>query len=106
MTSPTPQILAPGYLTDDTSLVAAANNLHDLQRIMNAEVEKVQVWLLANKLSVHYVKKSQYMLINNNMNRIINNNDFELKMGGHRRRRKTKNDRGLLHQGLEYEGPK
>jgi hypothetical protein len=52
---------------DDTSLVASASNLPLLQSIMNTEVEKVQDWLLANKLSVHYVKKSQYMLINSNL---------------------------------------
>ena len=42
---------------DDTSLVASASNIPLLQSIMNTEVEKVQEWLLANKLSVHYVKK-------------------------------------------------
>ena len=30
---------------------------------MNVEVEKIQTWLLANKLSVHYEDKSQLMLI-------------------------------------------
>ena len=30
---------------------------------MNVEVEKIQTWLLANKLSVHYEDKSQFMLI-------------------------------------------
>ena len=49
---------------------------------MNFEVDKIQEWLLANKLSVHYVDKSKYMLINSNMN-ISVNNDFELKMGGY-----------------------
>ena len=37
-----------------------------LQSKMNYQVQKVQAWLLANKLSVHYVKKSQYMLVNIN----------------------------------------
>ena len=35
-----------------------------------------------NKLSVHYVDKSQYMLINSNINKSVDT-DFELKMGGH-----------------------
>ena len=47
--------LATWLFADDTSLVASANNLPLLQSIMNTEVEKVQDWLLANKLSVHYV---------------------------------------------------
>ena len=49
---------------------------------MNIEVEKLQNWLLANKLSVHYVDKSKYMLINSNVN-ISVDNDFELKIGGY-----------------------
>ena len=50
---------------------------------MNTEVEKMQKWLLANKLSVHYIKKSQYMLVNDNMNWHVEGDNFELKMGGH-----------------------
>ena len=50
---------------------------------MNTQVEKVQAWLLANKLSVHYVDKSQYMLVNKNNNQRIEDGDFELKMGDH-----------------------
>ena len=49
---------------------------------MNIEVDKIQDWLLANKLSVHYVDKSQYMLINSNITKRVDD-DFELKMGGH-----------------------
>ena len=49
---------------------------------MNHEVRKIQDWLLANKLSVHYVKKSQYMLINSNISKSIDG-DFELIMGDH-----------------------
>ena len=68
---------------DDTALVSSANSLSLLQTKMNTEVEKVQAWLLANKLSVHYVDKSQYMLVNKNNNHRIEDGDFELKMGGH-----------------------
>ena len=75
--------LATWLFADDTSLVASASNLPLLQSIMNTEVEKVQDWLLANKLSVHYVKKSQYMLINSNLNVRVDDNNFELKMGNH-----------------------
>ena len=69
---------------DDTALVASASSLPLLRAKINSEVEKVQVWLLANKLSVHYVKKSQYMLINKNLNNSITDNcEFELYMGDH-----------------------
>ena len=75
--------LGTWLFADDTSLVASAINLSLLQSKMNREVEKVQDWLLANKLSVHYVKKSEYMLINSNLNVRVDGNDFVLKMGDH-----------------------
>ena len=62
--------------------MSAASSLELLQTEMNFQVEKVQAWLLANKLSVHYEDKSQYMLINSNLNTLVNV-PFELKMGGH-----------------------
>ena len=49
---------------------------------MNHEVDKIQDWLLANKLSVHYVKQSQYMLVNSYISKSIDE-DFELIMGDH-----------------------
>ena len=49
--------LGTWLFADDTSLVESASNLQILQAKMNEQVEKVQAWLLANKLSVHYVKK-------------------------------------------------
>ena len=67
---------------DDTSLVSSANSLPLLQTIMNRQVDKVHDWLLANKLSVHYVDKSTYMLVNKNITSRIDG-DFELKMGNH-----------------------
>ena len=69
--------LGTWLFADDTSLVASAINLSILQNIMNTEVENIQKWLLANKLSVHYVDKSQYMLINSNILKSIDS-DFEL----------------------------
>ena len=74
--------LGTWLFADDTALVLAASNLVLLQEKMNIEVDKIQDWLLANTLSVHYVDKSQYMLINSNITKRINDN-FELKMGGH-----------------------
>ena len=68
---------------DDTALVSSASSLSLLQEKMNDEVGKVQAWLLANKLSVHYVDKSKYMLVNKNNNQRIEDGGFELKMGGH-----------------------
>jgi hypothetical protein len=75
--------LGTWLFADDTALVLAACSLALLQSKMNSEVNKVHDWLLANKLSVHYVDKSQYMLVNRNPNVRINDDLFELKMGNH-----------------------
>ena len=75
--------LGTWLFADDTVLVESANNLEALQSKMNEQVVKVQAWLLANKLSVHYVDKSQYMLVNSNNNTRIEDGDFELKMANH-----------------------
>ena len=74
--------LGTWLFADDTALVTSANSLQLLQTKMNNEVDKIQDWLLANRLSVHYVKKSQYMLINSHISKSIDG-DFELIMGGH-----------------------
>ena len=68
---------------DDTVLSESAENLSLLESKMNAQVDKVQTWLLANKLSVHYVDKSKYMLINSNNNIRVEDGCFELKMANH-----------------------
>ena len=74
--------LGTWLFADDTSLVLSASSLPELQTLMNHQVDLVHDWLLANRLSVHYVDKSQYMLVNKNMNVSIADN-FELKMGNH-----------------------
>ena len=51
--------LGTWLFADDTALLSSASSLSLLQTKMNNQVEKVQAWLLANKLSVHYVDKSQ-----------------------------------------------
>ena len=74
--------LGTWLFADDTALVTSASSLPLLQNKMNHEVEKIQDWLLANKLSVHYVDKSQYMLVNSNITKRVDG-DFELHMGEH-----------------------
>ena len=75
--------LGTWLFADDTVLVESASNLQILQTKMNEQIDKVQTWLSANKLSVHYVNKSQYMLVNSNNNTRIEDGGFELKMAGH-----------------------
>ena len=75
--------LSTWLFADDTVLVESAKNLSLLELKMNEQVEKVQAWLLANKLSVHYVDKSKYMLVNSNNNIRVEDGCFELKMANH-----------------------
>ena len=49
---------------------------------MNFEIEKVQDWLLANKLSVHYAKKTQYILFIPPSKSKVNTDCFSITMGG------------------------
>ena len=64
---------------------------------MNHQVDKIQTWLLANKLSVHYVDKSQYMLINANNTVRVDDGCFELKMANFSiSRTKTYNYLGII----------
>ena len=75
--------LGTWLFADDTVLVESAESITLLQSKMNEQVEKVQVWLLANKLSVHYVDKSKYMIVNSNNNVRVEDDCFELKMANH-----------------------
>ena len=75
--------LGTWLFADDTVLVESASSLAVLQAKMNERIDKVQTWLLANKLSVHYVDKSQYMLVNSNNYVRIEDHCFELKMANH-----------------------
>ena len=71
---------------DDTALALSSKNFSDLEQKFNTEVGKVQEWLLANGLSVHYVDKTKYMLIKGPglcTSRVGSETDFKLFMGGH-----------------------
>ena len=81
--------LGTWLFADDTALVLAADSLDQLQISMNYQVQKVQEWLLCNKLSVHYVKKSQYMLVNKNNSLRVEDINFKLFMGNHEIERTT-----------------
>ena len=69
---------------DDTALALSADNFQDLETKLNNEVDKVHNWLLANKLSVHYTDKTQFMLIKApNKTACDNYKNFKLYMGIH-----------------------
>ena len=70
---------------DDTALALSSSSIQELEIRFNYEVNKVHDWLLANRLSVHYSDKTQYMLIlrPNLKNRAILSMNFKLFMGSH-----------------------
>ena len=71
---------------DDTALALSSKNFRELEVRFNIEVEKVHDWLLANRLSVHYVDKTKYMLIKGHGMRastIGSAENFKMVMGEH-----------------------
>ena len=74
--------LSSWLFADDTALAMSSKNIHDLENKFNSQVRKVQDWLLVNRLSVHYTKKTQYMLIHGTNFDGEVTKDFKLSMGG------------------------
>ena len=65
---------------DDTSVFIEGTNFENISKILNTELEKVNMWLKANKLTIN-TKKTQYMMFqrtrikhNTNIKILINNN--------------------------------
>ena len=78
---------------DDTALALSSTNFQDLEIRFNIEISKVQDWLLANRLSVHYVDKTKYMLIKGpglGVSRTGCAKNFKIHMGGHEIERSDK----------------
>ena len=78
--------LTSWLFADDTALALSASNTDELEIRFNQEVNKVHDWLLANRLSVHYSDKTQYMLIlgPNQKDKRASALNFELHMGAHK----------------------
>ena len=78
-------LLSSWLFADDTALALSSPNIQDLELKFNQEVNKVHEWLLANRLSVHYSDKTQFMLIQgpNQKDRRILSQNFKLHMGVH-----------------------
>ena len=65
---------------DDTSVFIEGPNFENISKILNTELEKVNMWLKANKLTIN-TKKTHYMMFhrtrikhNTNIKILINNN--------------------------------
>ena len=65
---------------DDTSVFIEGTNFENISKILNTELEKVNMWLKANKLTIN-TKKTHYIMFhrtlikhNTNIKIVINNN--------------------------------
>ena len=65
-------------LTDDTLLQLSDYNIKNLEKRVNSELNKINIWMRNNKISSN-ISKTNYMLIDNHINASINKN-FELKL--------------------------
>jgi len=73
-------LLSTWLFADDSAFCHSAKSINILENEMNCEISKVQNY----KLSVHYIKKSQFMLIDwRTVHSNIDSIDFSLVMGGH-----------------------
>ena len=77
--------LFPILFADDTTLLIEGSNIHDIITSLNNELNSLNVWLGANKLSIN-VSKTHYMVFhrarrkNNNHNNIFLNNSILTKV--------------------------
>ena len=75
--------LSSWLFADDTAVALSSKSIHDLETKFNHEVNKLHEWLLANRLSVHYKDKTQFMLIYGpNLSIQDETQNFILNMGG------------------------
>ena len=78
-------LLSSWLFADDTALALSSPNIQELERLFNQEISKVHDWLLANRLSVHYSDKTQFMLVQgpNQKDRKALAQNFKVFMGVH-----------------------
>ena len=77
--------LTSWLFADDTALALSSSNIQELEIRFNQEVNKIHEWLLANRLSIHYSKKTKFMLLQgpNRKDRRKASMNFKLHMGVH-----------------------
>ena len=77
--------LFPILFADDTILLIEGSNIHDIITTINNELNRLNIWLGANKLSIN-VYKTHYMVFhrdrrkNNNHSNIFLNNSILTKV--------------------------
>ena len=69
----------PRMYADDTTLTSSAEDPYSLEHKMNCDMNLIQSWLTANKLTLN-VKKTKYILIGNNFKLSQIHDDFTVKV--------------------------
>ena len=66
------------FLFDDTNIFLNGKNIDELVKYMNCELNKVVIWLAANKLSLN-IKKTHFMIFRSKRCCIDNQQEFVTK---------------------------
>ena len=86
----------PRMYADDTSITYASNDVEEIERCVNIDLDRIRIWLAANKLTLNTTKR-EFLLIGSRQilstlerNPIIEINQFPIKqvstsksLGGH-----------------------
>ena len=83
------------FFADDTTLIATANSIHELQELCNTELNKVNQWFEDNGLKLH-PNKTKIMLINNNSELNVKINDTRIIQVGNSFNEKSMNILGII----------
>ena len=67
------EILKFILFADDTNIFYSCKDIENLENTLNTELEKVSVWLIANKLSIN-IKKTKYIIFKTRQKRITHPN--------------------------------
>ena len=75
----------PRMYADDTSITYASNDVEEIERCVNIDLDRIRIWLAANKLTLH-TTNTQFLLIGSRQrlstlerNPIIEINKFPIK---------------------------
>ena len=76
----------PRMYADDTSITYASNDVEEIERCVNLDLDRIRIWLAANKLYTLNTTKTEFLLIGSRQrlsmlerNPIIEINKFPIK---------------------------
>ena len=57
------------FFADDTSIYLDSDNLFNLEKLINRELKKINIWLEANRLALN-INKTNYVLFHSPTNKV------------------------------------